>query len=71
MKTNRSGYIGVTWRKRDNKWQSQITYNRVHKVLGTFNTKDEAAITYNNAAIEYFGEFAVLNKSKDITNGQI
>jgi hypothetical protein len=33
--------------------------------LGCFETPEEAAIAYNNAAIKYFGEFANLNKIEE------
>jgi hypothetical protein len=57
---NRSGYKGVD--KRYNKWRAQISIgpnNRTH--LGCFNTKEDAARAYNEAAIRYFGDSALLN----------
>jgi hypothetical protein len=58
---NTSGYKGVTWHKNAKKWQSSIRINYTLKYLGCFNTKEEAAFIYNQAAIKYFGEFARLN----------
>lgn len=54
-----SGYKGVGWRKDCAKWQVRIGKNRKH--LGLFTDKDEAARTYDRAARELFGEFALLN----------
>ena len=42
-------------------WQATIYNNRKRIFLGFFRTEDEAAIAYNNASLELFGEFACLN----------
>ena len=60
-KNNTSGYKGVTWDKRCNKWMAQIMINRKNIFLGYFDDKVEAARAYNDAAIKHFGEFALLN----------
>lgn len=60
-KDNKSGYKGVSWHKRANKWQVHLM-NNGHKVyLGLFVNIVEAAKAYNNAALTHFGEFAKLN----------
>lgn len=50
-------YKGVTFCKQTNKWRAQLNGH-----LGRFDTMKEAAIAYNKAAIEHYGEFAYLNK---------
>lgn len=50
--------IGVTWYKRDNKWESFITYGQKHIFLGRYENKEEAIKARLQAEIKYFGEFA-------------
>lgn len=59
--TNTSGYKGVSFDKRRNKWYAEITvnYKKIH--LGRYVDIIEAAKVYNEAAKKYFGEFARLN----------
>ena len=54
---NTSGYKGVFWHKRVEKWMAQIRVNRKQIYLGYFNTKKDAALAYTGAAKQYFGEF--------------
>ena len=56
-----SKYKGVSWNKRRRKWQAQIKLNYRGIYLGYFKEEKDAALTYNLAALEYFGEFAHLN----------
>lgn len=55
-------YKGVHFSKKLNKWVAQITTNYKCKHLGCFGSEKEAALAYNEAAIELHGEFAYLNK---------
>jgi len=57
-------YKGVLFYKRDGKWQAKIALNGKQKHLGYFANEIDAAIAYNVAAIEMFGEFALLNNIK-------
>jgi len=56
-----SVYKGVTFDKARNKYQAQIKINYKHKIIGRYETEDQAAIAYNIAALENFGEYAKLN----------
>lgn len=42
-------------------YRARVTLNGKHLHLGTFITEELAALAYNEAAIEYYGEFARLN----------
>jgi len=55
--TNTSGYKGVSFHKRDGKWQVRIRVDGKQKHLGYFHTPEEAAAVYREAAKREFGEF--------------
>jgi hypothetical protein len=57
-----SKYKGVTWNKRDNRYQARIIINYKNISLGYFKSEKDAAITYNSKALELYGEFAWLNE---------
>ena len=44
-----SKYVGVSWRKKSNKWVAQIKMNRKKYHLGLFNNEIDAAEAYNEA----------------------
>ena len=56
-----SKYKGVHWCKRENKWVARIMINGKKKLVGYFYSETEAAHAYDAAALEHFGEFALLN----------
>lgn len=58
---NTSGYKGVTFEKDRNKWKAVISINNQQYNLGRFFSKEQAARAYNEAALKYYGQFAVLN----------
>ena len=57
-KNNTSGYKGVTYNKKEKKWQAQIMVNYKHKNLGFFDKPEDGAKAYALASKQYFKEFA-------------
>ncbi len=55
---NTSGYKGVTWNKRRQKWVAQIARGGEHYGLGYFASAEEAYAAYVAAAARLHGEFA-------------
>ncbi|MFA9398372.1 MAG: HNH endonuclease [Clostridiaceae bacterium] len=60
-KNSSSRYKGVTWHKKDNRWDAQIRLNKQIYFIGSFEDEDVAAAAYNHYAKRFFGEYAVLN----------
>ena len=58
----KSQYKGVYRRSDGLKWVAQIKVDRKGKYLGSFEEERDAALAYNAAARELFGEFAHLNQ---------
>lgn len=58
---NKSGYKGVHWSDHHKKWVAQIRSNGKSCVLGRFDTAEEAARVYDEAAKSLHGEYACLN----------
>ena len=61
LSLNTSGYRGVTWHKKCQKWQSVIKLNGKNYYLGLYINPESAASAYDLKVIELFGEFARLN----------
>lgn len=55
-----SKYKGVFWHKKRNKWEARICINKKRTFLGRFDNEEQAAQSYNVAAIKYWGKFAEL-----------
>lgn len=53
-----SRYLGVHWYKTRNKWVAVIHRDRKRRHLGYFSSEIEAALAYDAAARELFGEYA-------------
>ena len=50
---NTSGTIGISWAKREKKWEAYIHVNGVKKALGYFSDKNEAIAARKAAEIKY------------------
>ncbi len=68
QKNNKSGFKGVVFHdsgghhlKRP--WRVFIQINKKKKHVGYFQTPEEAARAYDDAAVEHYGEYALTNKS--------
>lgn len=55
---NSTGFKGVSFYKKTNKYKAQIYVRRRNIHLGYFVTARQAAMAYRNAALKFFGEFA-------------
>jgi hypothetical protein len=56
-KNNTSGFKGVTFDKKRNKWVAQITFDNKGMLIGRYHTKEEAIEARKLKALELFGEF--------------
>jgi len=67
MKSSTTGYKGVSkYHYSDvKKWRAYIKVNGKFINLGKYETTEEAACAYDKAAVQYFGEFALLNFPKE------
>ena len=63
-KNTYSKFKGVTWHKHKKKWVTQLNVNNNARWLGTFDNEEDAAKAYNQAAKDYYGESAYLNRDK-------
>jgi hypothetical protein len=61
QKNNTSGYKGVCFDKRANKWMSQIQHQGRKIHIGYYFTPEEAAHAYDAKARELHGEFGTYN----------
>lgn len=55
---NTSGFKGVSWHKKSNKWCASIKVKYQQIYLGLYENPSVAAEAYASAAKKYFGEFA-------------
>ncbi len=58
---NTSGYKGVSYSREKQRYRAYISLNNKTKHIGYFDTAEEAARAYDEAARFYFGEFACVN----------
>lgn len=65
---NKHGYRGLVLLKgcKSRPYAAQIEHGGKNRHIGTFATKEEAALAYNAEAVRVYGEFAILN---EVVNG--
>jgi hypothetical protein len=56
-----SRFKGVSWHKLHHKWQAYITVVGRRRHLGYFNDERVAVAVYDDAAKQFFGEYALTN----------
>ena len=56
-----SRFKGVSWHKAIERWRAYIQVARRHVSLGYFDCDQDAALAYDAAARQHFGEFARTN----------
>lgn len=61
-----SPHKGVSFNRQQGKWKAQIKTAGISRFLGWFDDEEDAARAYDVAAVEVFGEFALLNLREDI-----
>ena len=59
--TNTTGYVGIYYHKKNDKYVATLTHDGTKEHLGCFATAEDAARAYDTAARYYFGEFACVN----------
>jgi hypothetical protein len=57
LKSNTSGFKGVTFRQKTNQWHARYALNGKLKHIGYFASKEDAAQAYALAAYLHYGEF--------------
>lgn len=62
----KSGAVGVAWHSKNKKWMAQITINKKHIYLGSFDNKEDAINARKDAEEKYFGDFSYDNSMRDI-----
>ena len=68
---NSIGVKGVSYIKKKHKFQTQICVDGKLKFLGMFNDILDASNAYDEAAVKYFGEYALLNKMQGASRPKI
>jgi hypothetical protein len=61
QRNNKSGYRGVYWHKRIEKWVAQIGTNGIQKHIGYYYSPEAAAIAYDRESFRYYEDNAMLN----------
>jgi len=59
--SNTTGFRGVSFHVKNQKWVARIRHNKMYYNLGSFNSAVEAARAYDTKAVELYGNDAMLN----------
>lgn len=62
---NKSGYKGVSWNTKAERWVAWIRANGRNIYLGQFVDARDASLAYDRAAREHFGEYARVNHARE------
>lgn len=54
---NSSGYKGVTWIEKEDRWMAYLMIDQKFKNLGLYDSKEDAALARASAEDNYFGEY--------------
>jgi len=65
---NKSGFIGVSYFKRDDNWEARIQQNNKSIYLGRYSNPIKAAKVYDKKALELYGDLAQTNKRLNLYN---
>lgn len=65
-----SKFKGVSFIKKTQKWRASIKVDGVSKSLGLFDRELDAAVAYNQAAQQFFGEITYQNPLKPLPKGR-
>lgn len=68
QKNNTSGYPGVDWAKREQKWRARIKVDGIEIHLGYFQNKADAIKAKQNAEEKYFKDFSYNNSQGATSN---
>lgn len=67
VRANKSSrFKGVSWSRTHAKWVASICVDNKQTILGRFDDEVVAAVRYNAAAVQSFGEFAFLNEMEGV-----
>jgi len=61
-----SQFIGVYWERARRKWHAQVKLNYRARFIGRFDSEEEAARAYDQAAVMLHGEFASTNEREGL-----
>jgi len=61
-----SQFKGVCWQEDRQRWAAYIHIDGKTHFLGRFTREQDAAIAYDEVALETWGEFALLNRPKEV-----